>query len=108
MEPGFGLANLIGLTALVLALILAATSSDWAIRRMGRTAWLWLHRLSQTVLLLAILHGGYFLFIHFTASFHKRVPEPDWFRIPFLVAGALVLGVQALGFISQARSPKNP
>lgn len=103
LEPGFGLANLIGLSALFLALMLAATSSDWAIRRLGRPAWTWLHRLSQTILILALLHGGYFLFIHFTESFHKRVPEPDWFRLPFVAAGAVVLGLQALGVAKLSR-----
>lgn len=55
LEPGFGLANLIGAVALVLALILAATSSDRALRTLGRPAWSWLHRLAQTVLVL----GGF-------------------------------------------------
>lgn len=41
MEPGFGLANLVGIVALILALILAATSSDRAMRRLGRPAWVW-------------------------------------------------------------------
>lgn len=98
MEPGFGLANLIGISALTLALLLAATSSDRALRRLGRDAWAWLHRLSQTVLVLALLHGSYFLFIHFTESFHKQVPELDWFRFPFLISGLSVLILQAVTF----------
>lgn len=99
LEPGFGLANLIGLSALAVLLVLAATSSDAAVRRLGRPAWIWLHRLGQTVLILSILHGGYFLFIHFTLSFHKVVPEPDWFRVPFLLAGVSVLALQGVGFV---------
>lgn len=98
MEPGFGLANAIGVAALLLALLLAATSSDRALRRLGRSAWAWLHRLSQTVLVLALLHGGYFLFIHFTESFHKQVPDLDWFRFPFIAAGFGVLTLQAIAF----------
>ena len=35
MEPGFGLANLLGIIALILALILAATSSDKALKKLG-------------------------------------------------------------------------
>ncbi len=101
MEPGFGLANLIGIAALTLALILAATSSDRAVKRLGRQAWLWLHRLSQTVLILALLHGGYFLFIHFTASFHKVPPGMDWFRMPFLAIGLGVVAIQALAFLRE-------
>ncbi len=103
LEPGFGLANLIGTVALLLALILAATSSDYALRRLGRPAWSWLHRLAQTVLVLALLHGSYFLFIHFTVSFHKApLPNLDWFRIPFLVAGLTVVALQATVFVRTA------
>ena len=99
LEPGFGLANLIGSVALVLALILAATSSDWAMRRLGRPSWVWLHRLAHTVLVLSLLHGSYFLFIHFTESFHKATPpDLDWFRIPFLITGLAVIGLHILAF----------
>lgn len=99
LEPGFGLANLIGSVALLLALVLAATSSDWALRRLGRPSWAWLHRLAHTVLVLSLLHGSYFLFIHFTESFHKAPPpDLDWFRIPFLVTGLAVIGLHILAF----------
>ncbi|MDE0805560.1 MAG: ferric reductase-like transmembrane domain-containing protein [Acidimicrobiales bacterium] len=102
LEPGFGLANLIGLVALALALILAATSSDRALRALGRPAWAWLHRLAQTVLVLSLLHGGYFLFIHYTASFHKAPPGLDWFRVPFLIAGLGVITLEAGAFVRTA------
>lgn len=103
LEPGFGLANLIGSVALLLALVLAATSSDWALRRLGRPAWTWLHRLAQTILVLSLLHGSYFLFIHFTASFHKLPPpDPDWFRLPFIAVGLGVVGLQAVAFVRTA------
>ena len=104
LEPGFGLANLTGTVALLLALILAATSSDWALRRLGRPAWSWLHRLAQTVLVLALLHGGYFLFIHFTESFHKApLANLDWFRIPFLVSGLTVVALELFAFSVSSR-----
>ncbi len=99
LEPGFGLANLIGIVALILALVLAATSSDRALRRLGRPAWSWLHRLTQTILVLSLLHGSYFLFIHFTLSFHKAAPpDLDWFRLPFLITGLGVVALQATAF----------
>ncbi len=98
IEPGFGLANLTGSVALLLALVLAATSSDRVLRRLGRPAWLWLHRLTQAVLFLALLHGGYFLFIHYTESFHKAPLDLDWFRIPFLVAGLSVIALEIIAF----------
>ncbi len=99
LEPGFGLANLTGIVALVLALVLAATSSDRALKRLGRPAWSWLHRLAQTVLVLTLLHGSYFLFIHFTESFHKApLASLDWFRIPFLAAGLAVIALEVVAF----------
>ncbi len=103
MEPGFGLANLVGLVALALALLLAATSSDRVLRRIGRPAWTWLHRMAQTVLVLALVHGGYYLFVHFTLSFHKNPVPPDWFRIPFVLSGLAVVAMQAAGFVATTR-----
>lgn len=110
LEPGFGLANIIGSVALLIALVLAATSSDFALRRLGRPAWNWLHRLTQTVLVLSLLHGGYFLFIHFTNSFHKApLPNLDWFRLPFLAAGLVVVALQGTAFIrSVERADSEP
>lgn len=103
LEPGFGLANLIGLTALMFALVLAATSSDWALRRLG-SGWKWLHHSALFVFYLSLLHAGYFLFLHYTASFHKQVPPPDWFRAPFLVLGVGLLALQAAAFVKTTAS----
>lgn len=80
------------------ALMLAATSSDWALRRLG-PSWKWLHHSALFVFYLSLLHAGYFLFIHYTASFHKEVPAPDWFRAPFVVLGATLLGLQVAAFV---------
>jgi sulfoxide reductase heme-binding subunit YedZ len=107
MEPGFGLANLVGLVALALALLLAATSSDRVLRRIGRPAWTWLHRMAQTVLVLALVHGGYYLFIHFTLSFHKNPVPSDWFRIPFVLSGLAVVAMQAAGFVATTRRTRS-
>lgn len=96
-EPGFGLANLLGLSALVVALMLAATSSDWAIRALRAPAWKFLHTGAYFVFYVGSLHALYFLFIHFTVSFHKQPPPPDWFRFWFLgmVTTVAVLHVAA-------------
>jgi methionine sulfoxide reductase heme-binding subunit len=101
LEPGFGLSNLVGLTALVFALLLAATSSDRALRRLG-PGWKWLHHSALFVFYLSLLHAGYLLFLHYTVSFHKDVPPPDWFRVPFVAIGAAVLGLQAAAFVKTA------
>lgn len=94
LEPGFGLSNLLGLVAMIFALILMATSTDWAVRRLGGKAWKYLQLSSYTIFYLSSLHTAYFLFMHYTMSFHRQVPsDPNWFRWPFL---ALTLGVIAL------------
>lgn len=107
LEPGFGLANLVGVTALAFALVLAATSSDWALRRLGSPAWKWLHHSALFVFYLSLLHAGYFLFLHYTLSFHKQVPPADWFRFPFVALGATVVLLQFAAFLkTAARGPR--
>lgn len=100
MEPGFGLANLIGLVAVMLSLVLVATSSNWAVNRLGAAAWKWLQYGSYTVFYLIVLHTLYFLFMHYTLSFHRVPPaDPNWFRYPFLVLSLLIPLLQAAAFI---------
>lgn len=100
LEPGFGLANLMGLVAVFFTLLLVATSANWAVNRLGASAWKWIQYSSYTVFYLVVLHTLYFLFIHFTASFHRQVPEnANWFQIPFLVLAALVPLLQGAAFL---------
>lgn len=100
LEPGFGLANAVGFVALFLTLILAATSSAWAVNLLGTSAWKWLQYGSYSVFYLAALHSFYFLFIHFTESFHRAPPaEANWFQIPFLLITLLVPTLQAAAFV---------
>ncbi len=67
-EPGFGLANLMGIVALVFALPLAVTSFDRAVSFLGISSWKWLHSFAYVVFYLVALHAIYFSFIHFTPS----------------------------------------
>lgn len=101
LEPGFGLANLLGLTALIWALVLMATSSDWAVKKLGSASWKWLHAGAYIIFYLITLHVVYFLFIHYTASFHRSVPEPNWFRYPMAGISLAVIALQATAFFSQ-------
>lgn len=104
LEPGFGLSNLVGLVALILTLALVATSSSWAVNRLGASAWKWLHYSSYAIFYLVVLHAVYFLFIHYTPSFHRRVPEdPNWFRYPFLILSLMVPALQTSAFIKTVR-----
>ena len=117
MEPGFGLANLIGLVAIFLTLLLVATSSNWAINKLGASAWKWLQYGSYTVFYLVVLHTMYFLFIHYTVSFHRQVPpDPNWFQTPFLILAFTIPLLQAAAFVktvsrrqrSSIRNPSTP
>jgi methionine sulfoxide reductase heme-binding subunit len=105
LEPGFGLANLIGVTAGAIALLLLATSSDRAIRRLGAGTWKFLHQGAYVVLWLTVLHVAYFLFVHYTEHFHRAPPAPDWFRFPFVALTAGLVGLQAWAFLGTARRP---
>lgn len=67
-EPGFGLANLMGLAALVFALALAGTSSDRAVSFLGISSWKWLHAFAYVIFYLGAFHVIYYAFIHFAPS----------------------------------------
>ena len=98
-EPGFGLANILGLSALFVGLLLAATSSDAALRLLRSSAWKFLHTGTYFVFYVGSIHSLYFLFIHYTVSFHKQVPNPDWFRYWFLAMVGVVGVLHVAAFV---------
>jgi methionine sulfoxide reductase heme-binding subunit len=102
-EPGFGLANLIGLVALAWALVLAATSSNRAVRLLGSPAWKWIHQGAHVIFYLAVLHAAYFLFMHYTQSFHRVPPPPNWFRWPLVGLGLTIALLQWAAFVKTVR-----
>jgi methionine sulfoxide reductase heme-binding subunit len=104
IEPGFGLANLVGMVALLWALVLTAASSDRAIRALGSAAWKWLQYGAYSIFYLVALHTFYFLFMHYTLSFHRPVPpNPNWFQVPFLVLVLAVPVLQIGAFVKTVR-----
>ena len=104
LEPGFGLANAMGMAAVAGTLVLVATSSNVAVNLLGPSAWKWLQNGAYTVFYLVALHTMYFLFMHYTVSFHRPVPEDaNWFRYPFLALVAVVPILQAIAFIATVR-----
>jgi len=109
IEPGFGLSNSLGLIALVWSLILTATSSNWAIKKLGSNAWKWLHSAAYVIFYLVFLHVFYFLFMHYTISFHRSVPEnPNWLAAPFVIITLSVPVLQALAFTKTVSRRKKP
>ncbi|GAA1223864.1 hypothetical protein GCM10009655_23620 [Rhodoglobus aureus] len=107
LEPGFGLANLIGLVAVIWMAVLLATSSDRAVRYLGPAGWKWVQSGVYIVFYLSVLHSGYFLFLHYTASFHRTVPDPNWFRFPLLALGAIVVVLQWWAFTRSVRQHRS-
>ena len=110
LEPGFGLANAMGIVAVAGTLVLMATSSTFAVNLLGASAWKWLQNAAYVVFYLVALHTFYFLFMHYTASFHRPVPEEaNWFRFPFVALVAAVLILQASAYVKtvmkKARAP---
>lgn len=104
LEPGFGLANLMGLVALAWLLVLLATSSDRAVRRLGPGVWTWLQGFAHVVFYLVVLHAAYFLYMHYTMSFHRSVPpEANGFRVPLLVLAGVLLALQIASSVQGAR-----
>lgn len=104
IEPGFGLSNMIGIIAAFIALPLMITSANWAVKRLGGSSWKWLHYGAYTVFYLVALHSLYFLFMHYTESFHRPVPENlNWFQYPFLISTLALLVLQMSAFFSTVR-----
>lgn len=50
---------------------------------------------------LVVLHSGYSLFMHYTATVHRAVPAEKWFRFPMLALAAVML---ALTWAASART----
>ncbi|OYW62322.1 MAG: hypothetical protein B7Z10_01340 [Rhodobacterales bacterium 32-66-7] len=109
-QHGFGLANAIGIAALLVAILLAATSSDVAMRRLGVSGWKFLQMGVLPLWWLSVAHVAYFVFMHFL-SFHQATPEPNPLQYWFvgLVVLVLVLRLAAyLKTIGGRRKPDSP
>ena len=97
-QPGFGLANAIGLAALVLAAVLALTSNDVSQRRLGSSAWKFLQMGALPLWWLTIAHVAYFLFMHFL-SFHRQTPEPNPLQLWMIGLVGAVLALRAAAYL---------
>jgi len=108
-EPGFGLANLMGLLALLFIVILAATSFDKAVAFLGIGSWKWLHGFAYVAFYVIALHVVYFAFIHFTPSPERVLMglptnyPPNPLRFYYLAAILSVFLAQASAFAATVR-----
>lgn len=98
-EPGFGLANLLGVAALGLGLALAATSFDRAVAFLGIGSWKWMHTLAYAAFYLVTLHVLYFAFVHYSPSPTRlTIYEPNPLRYYYLALFLTAVGAQASAF----------
>ena len=103
-DPGFGLSNLIGLVALFWGLVIAAVSSDVAMRALGARGWKYVQQFAYVSFYLVGLHAAYFMFLHYELSlttlvFRKNLTPPNWFRGWFITVIVTIMLLQLAGFV---------
>ena len=76
----------VGMTALLLMIPLAVTSTAGAIRRLGGARWQWLHRLVYVIGVCAVLH---YLWLA-----KKANPDPYYYAAAFIV----LMAIRAVGW----------
>ena len=103
LQHGFGLANGIGIAALGLSILLAATSSDLAMRRLGFSSWKVLQMGILPLWWFTVAHAAYFLFMHFL-SFHTATPPPNPLQPWFLRLVAAVFALRGAAYLLTVRA----
>lgn len=93
VQHGFGLANAIGVLALIYGLVLALTSSDRLVRVLGGAVWKFVQRAAYVLWALVVLHTGYFLFLQFL-DYHRQTPAPNPLQPWYLMLIGLVLALR--------------
>ncbi len=106
LQHGFGLANVIGIIALLYGTVLALSSSNWSQRLLGGQVWKFLQQSAYVLWMLIVTHTAYFLYLHFQ-DFHRRVPEPNWAQVPFAILVSVVVVLQLAAFVKTWRSRRN-
>lgn len=108
VQHGFGLANVIGLVALLYGAVLAITSADRAVRFLGGATWKFVQSAAYVLWALVLAHTAYFLFMHFL-DFHRPTPEANPLQGWFAGLVALVLGLRiAASILTWRRRNKTP
>ncbi len=105
-QHGFGLANAIGLIALVYGAVLALTSTDRAVRLLGGPTWKFIQGAAYVLWALVVVHTAYFLYMHFL-DFHRPTPEPNPLQGWFVGLVVLVLGLRIGASILTWRQKRN-
>jgi sulfoxide reductase heme-binding subunit YedZ len=103
LQHGFGLANVIGIVALVCGFVLALASNNLSQRVLGGSAWKFLQQGAYVLWMLILIHTAYFLYLHFQ-DFHRQVPAPNWAQWPFVGTVVLVTLLQLAAFVKTWRT----
>lgn len=93
----WGIGNYLGLGALVLAAVLAATSNDWSFRALGLSSWKHLQQLNYTLFALSAFHTLVYLPVM------KRSPA---FWAVFWILTIITIGLQTIGFVKTVHKIK--
>lgn len=103
VQHGFGLANAIGIVALLYGIVLGATSNDRSQSFLGGTVWKFLQQGAYVLWILIIVHTAYFLYLHFL-DFHRPIPAPNRIQMPFAVMVTFVAALQCAAFLATWRT----
>ncbi len=103
VKHGFGLANVIGILALVYGLVLALASNDWSQRVLSGPVWKFVQQSAYVLWMLIVLHTAYFLYLNFL-DYHRNTPEPNWAQMPFAGLIAFIFLLQIAAFVKTWRS----
>ena len=106
LQHGFGLANVVGILALVYGIVLAMASNDWSQRFLGGPVWKFLQQGAYVLWVLLVIHTAYFLYLHFQ-DFHRAVPAPNWAQAPFAILVAAILLLQLAAFLKTWRTKRD-
>ncbi len=93
VQHGFALGNIIGIAALLYGIVLAVTSNNVSQSWLGTSVWKFIQQGAYVLWWLAVIHTGYFLFLHFL-DYHRNTPEPNWAQWPFVILTLVVLALQ--------------
>lgn len=99
-DPGFTLANLIGLIGLIYVILLAMISNKRAIKFFGRSAWDYLQQKSNVLYILIVIHTAFFLFFY-------RVGNGNWLQKPFLIFVCILFILQWSVFFRSVQKNRN-
>jgi len=106
VQQGFGIANLIGVIALLYGLVLAISSSNWSQKLLGASAWKFVQQGAYVLWMLLVVHTAYFLYFHFL-DYHRNTPEPNILQIPFAIMVSTILVLQLAAFLKTLQVRRN-